>query len=97
MMHGPIYIKHTDRSLLHIYNLNTSTNSLYMNFNVNTILTIWDPIVCALNVPGLCFHIWTDDGSFEPKYVAEFSILITLYTVVLLTGIIIMLLQYTTE
>jgi len=47
--------------------------------------------VCALSectVPGLCFHIWSDDGSFELKHVAEFLILITIHTVVLLTGII---------
>ena len=41
----------------------------------------------SLNSPGLCFHIWPDDGSFEPKQVAEFLILITIYIVVLLTGI----------
>ena len=37
---------------------------------------------CAhcLNVPGMCFHIWPDDGSLETKYVAEFVILISLYT-----------------
>jgi len=43
--------------------------------------------VHSLNVPGLCFHIWPDGGSFEPKHVAEFLILITKYIVVLLTGI----------
>jgi len=31
------------------------------------------------------FYIWPDDGSFEPKHVAEFLILITIY-IVLLTG-----------
>ena len=41
----------------------------------------------TLNEPGRCFHIWPDDGSFEPKHVAEFLILITIYNVVLLTGI----------
>jgi len=44
----------------------------------------------------LCFHIWPGDGSFEPKYVAEFLILIAIYVVVLLTGINYLLLQYTT-
>jgi hypothetical protein len=38
----------------------------------------------ALTVPGLCFHIWSDDGSFEPKYVAEFLISITVHIVHLL-------------
>ena len=42
---------------------------------------------CILNVPGLCFHIRPDDGSFEPKHVAKFLILITIYNAVLLTGI----------
>ena len=41
----------------------------------------------CLNVPGLRFHICPDDGSFEPKHVAEFLILITIYIVLLLTGI----------
>jgi len=41
----------------------------------------------SLNIPGLCFHIWPDDGSFEPKHVAKFLILITIYIVVFLTGI----------
>ena len=40
-----------------------------------------------MNVAGLCFHIWPDDVSFEPKYVAEYLILITVYIVVLLNGI----------
>jgi len=35
--------------------------------------------LCTLNIPGLFFHIWPDDGSFEPKYVAKFLILITIY------------------
>ena len=39
-----------------------------------------------LNVPGLCFHIWPDDGFYEPKHVAEFLILIIIY-IVLLAGI----------
>ena len=26
-----------------------------------------------------CFHIWPDDGSFQPKHVAEFLILIIIY------------------
>ena len=46
--------------------------------------------MCALSdctVPGLCFHIWPDDGSFELKHVAEFLISVTIYIVVLLTGI----------
>ena len=46
--------------------------------------------MCALSdctVPGLCFHIWPDDGSFELKHVAEFLILITIHIVVLVTGI----------
>jgi len=38
-------------------------------------------------IQGLCFHIWPDDGFYEPKHVAEFLILITIYIVVLLTGI----------
>ena len=33
----------------------------------------------CLNVPGLCFHIWPDDGSFEPKHVTEFLISITIH------------------
>ena len=33
------------------------------------------------------FYIWPDDGSFEPKYVPEVLILITIYIVVLVTGI----------
>ena len=41
----------------------------------------------SLNVPGLCFHIWPGDSSFEPKHATEFLILITIYIVVLLTGI----------
>jgi len=32
-------------------------------------------------------HIWPDDDSFEQKHVAEILILITMYIVVLLTGI----------
>jgi len=32
-----------------------------------------------LNVPVLCFHIWPDDGSFEPKHVARVLILITMF------------------
>jgi len=41
-----------------------------------------------MNVPGLCFRIWPVNGSFEPKHVAEFLILVTiLYIVVLLTGV----------
>ena len=43
--------------------------------------------VHSMNVPGLCLHIWPDDFSFETKHVAEFLILITIYIVVLLTGI----------
>jgi hypothetical protein len=31
--------------------------------------------------------MWPDDGSFEAKHVALFSILVTIYIVVLLTGI----------
>jgi len=27
--------------------------------------------VHSVNVPGMCFHISPDDGSLEPKYVAE--------------------------
>jgi len=30
-------------------------------------------------VAGLWFHIWPDDGSFEPKHVAEFVILVNIY------------------
>ena len=48
---------------------------------------------------GMCFHIWPDDGSFEPKHVAKFLILITVYIVVLLAGInyyIITVLQHVT-
>jgi len=33
----------------------------------------------CLSVPVLCFIIWPDDGSFEPKHVAEFLILIIIY------------------
>jgi len=60
-----------------------------MNFNVNTICKQYGIPLCVypLNVPGLCFHIWHDDGSFEQKHVAEFLIFITVYIVVLLTGI----------
>ena len=66
-----------------------SANSLYMNFNVNTICKQYGIPQCvhSLNVPGLCFHIWPDGGSFEPTHVAEFLILITIYFVVLLTEI----------
>ena len=39
------------------------------------------------HVPVLCFHIWSDDDSFEQKHVTEFLILIAIYVVVLLTGI----------
>jgi len=39
--------------------------------------------VHSLNVPGMCLHVWPDDGSFEPKQVAEFLILIAVYIVVL--------------
>jgi len=35
-------------SLLHIYILNTSANSLYVKFNVNTTVNSMGPIVCAL-------------------------------------------------
>jgi len=35
--------------------------------------------VHTLNVPGLCFRIWPDDGFFEPNHVAEFVILINIY------------------
>jgi len=38
--------------------------------------------VHSLEVPGLCFHIWPDDGSFEPKHVALFLILVTIYRVI---------------
>ena len=57
------------------------------------------PALCycvhCLNVPALCVHICPADGSFEPKGVAEFLILITIYIVVLLTGIL--LLHYSNE
>jgi hypothetical protein len=43
--------------------------------------------VHSSKIPGLCFHIWPDDGSFEPKHVAEFLILIAICIVVLLIGI----------
>jgi len=60
-----------------------------MSFNVNTICKQYGILHCvhSLNVLVLCFHIWPDDGSFEPKYVAQFIILIAIYIVVLLTGI----------
>jgi len=47
---------------------------LYMKFNINTICKQYGIPHCvqSLNVPGLCFDIWPDDGSFEPKNVAEF-------------------------
>jgi len=40
-----------------------------------------DPIVCALSecTRTVFSYVWADDGSFEPKYVAEFLILITIY------------------
>jgi hypothetical protein len=68
----------------------TSANSLHMTFNVNTICKQYGIPQCvhSVNVPVLCFHIWPDDGSFEPKHVAEFLILITIYNAVLLTEII---------
>ena len=43
--------------------------------------------VHSLTVPVLFFHMFSDDGSFEPKYVAEFLIMVTIYIVQLLTGI----------
>ena len=36
--------------------------------------------VHCLNVPVLCFRVWPDDGSFEPKRVTEFLTLIAIYT-----------------
>ena len=36
----------------------------------------------SLNVPLLCFHIWPDDGSLQPKHVAEFLTLITIYKII---------------
>ena len=39
------------------------------------------------NVPVMCFHIWLDDGSFVPKHVAEFLVLVTIHIVALLTEI----------
>jgi len=38
----------------------------------NSVTCFGSKCVRTLNVPGLCFHIWPDDGSFEPKHVAEF-------------------------
>jgi hypothetical protein len=35
----------------------------------------------------MCFGIWPDFGSIEKKHVVEFLVLITIYIVVLLTGI----------
>ena len=44
--------------------------------------------MCALSeCTGTVFCIWPDDGSFEPKDVAEILILIAVYIVVLLDGI----------
>ena len=44
--------------------------------------------MCALSeCISTVFCVWPDDGTFEPKHVAEFLILITIYIVVLLTGI----------
>ena len=59
--------------------INTSANSLYIKFNVNTICKQYGIPQCVhcLNVPVLCFHIWPDDGSFEPKNFAEFLIIFT--------------------
>jgi hypothetical protein len=44
-----------------------------MNFNVNIICKQYGIPQCAhwLNVPALCFCIWPDDGSIEPKHVAK--------------------------
>jgi len=35
----------------------------------------------SLNVLVLCFHIWSDDGSFEQKHFAKFLVLFTVYIV----------------
>jgi len=44
--------------------------------------------VCALSeCIRTVFCVWPDDGFFEPKHIAEFLILFTIYIVVLLTGI----------
>ena len=51
----------------------------------NTVLV--HSAVHSLNVPGLCFHIWPDDGSLELNHVADILILITIYIVVIFTGI----------
>jgi len=60
----------------------------YNNESVSSILRIQNTFNShSLNIPGLFFHIWPDDGSFELKHLAEFLILFTIYTVVLLTGI----------
>ena len=53
----------------------------------NSVTCFGSKCVHTLGVTGLCFHIWPDDGSLELKHVAEFLILITMYNVVLLTGI----------
>jgi len=40
-----------------------------INVHVNTIVNnMWSSSVCTLSVYRDCFHIWPDDGSFEPKY-----------------------------
>jgi len=73
---------------MYIYILNTSVNSLHMKFNVSATVNNMDRIVCALaECTSTVFCIWPDDGSIEPKHVAEFLILVTVYIVVLLTGI----------
>ena len=49
--------------------------------------TIIRPNMSTHNVPVLCFHIWPDDGSFVPKHVAEFLVLVTIRIVALLAEI----------
>jgi len=55
--------------------------------NIALVHSVVNTLSAQLNVPGLPFHICPDDGSFEPKHVAEFLILITIYIDVLLSGI----------
>ena len=41
----------------------------------------------SLYVPRPCFHMWPDDGPFEPKHVVECLILITIYRVIQKDGL----------
>ena len=52
---------------------------LNMKFHVKINCKQYGTPQCAhlLNVPALCFCIWSHDGSNGPKYFAKFLVLIT--------------------